>query len=189
MAGRGETWHQLFREHRGIANLIGLDISPQMVKAAGLQVRQLAPASIELLEQDVFRNTIASGSADFLICTFGIKTFNSAQLHQLATEFHRILKPGGVFSLIEVSDPKGWILRRLYLFYLTRLMPWIERLFLGYSYGYSMIGVYVTRFGDCSHFQHHLEECGLEVELTRYFFGCATGLSGRKRADALTHIE
>lgn len=54
----------------------------------------------------------------------------------------------------------------------------MEKVFLGYSYGYSMIGVYVARFGDCSEFAGHLEACGLKVRRDRYFFGCATGLSG-----------
>jgi hypothetical protein len=59
-------------------------------------------------------------------------------------------------------------------------MPVIERVFLGYSYGFSMIGVYVGRFGDCTMLKHDLEAHELRVEFTRYFFGCATGLSGNK---------
>jgi demethylmenaquinone methyltransferase/2-methoxy-6-polyprenyl-1,4-benzoquinol methylase len=181
MAGRGETWHQLFGRQPNIARLVGLDISAEMIKGARLQAQRLATHRIELLEQDVFQNSIATGSADFILCTFGLKTFNAEQLQRLATEFQRILKRGGRFSLIEVSDPRGWLLRGLYLLYLRRIMPLIERVFLGYSYGYSMIGVYVVKFGDCSEFGKQLSTCDFEVELTRYFFGCATGLSGRKR--------
>jgi ubiquinone/menaquinone biosynthesis C-methylase UbiE len=180
MAGRGETWHQLFARKPGIARLIGLDISAEMIKGASLQAQLLAPARIELLEQDVFDNTIAASSVDFILCTFGLKTFDAERQRRLAAEFWRILKPGGCFSLIEVSDPEGWMFRRLYLFYLQRLMPFIERAFLGYSYGYSMIGVYVAMFGSCRAFGGYLAECGFAVELERYFFGCATGLSGCK---------
>lgn len=109
-----------------------------------------------------------------------MKTFNAEQLQRLASEIERILKPGGVFSLIEVSDPRGWWLRHLYMFYLRRVMPIIEKVFLGYSYGFSMIGVYVGRFGDCSALKRDLEAYGLNVDFTRHYFGCATGLPGSK---------
>lgn len=180
MTGRGETWDQLFLRHRGINKLTGLDISAEMIKGARLQARRIDSASIELLEQDVFANTIETASADFVISTFGVKTFNPTQLRQLAAEIARILKPGGRYSLIEVSEPRGWILRPLYMFYLLRVMPIIEKLFLGYSYGFSMIGVYVGRFGDCGELQRQLAAQGLKADLRKYFHGCASGVSGFK---------
>jgi demethylmenaquinone methyltransferase/2-methoxy-6-polyprenyl-1,4-benzoquinol methylase len=86
--------------------------------------------------------------------------------------------------LVEVSEPKGWFLRPLYMFYPRRCMPIIEKLFLGYSYGFAMIGVYVAEFGDCARLRGHLEEHGLRCELTKYFYGCASGLVGSKPAES-----
>ncbi len=57
---------------------------------------------------------LPSGSADFVISTFGLKTFNPEQHARLAALIARVLKPGCVFSMIEASDPKGWWLRPLY---------------------------------------------------------------------------
>jgi ubiquinone/menaquinone biosynthesis C-methylase UbiE len=180
MCGRGETWRQLFRRQRRISKLTALDISPVMIAGAREHAMKIGAANVEFVEVDVFENTIPSCSVDFVISTFGVKTFNAEQLCHLAREMHRILKPGGVFSLIEVSDPKGWWLRHLYMFYLRRVMPVIERVFLGYSYGFSMIGVYARRFGDCTVLRCELEARGLHVEFARYFFGCATGVSGTR---------
>lgn len=179
MSGRGETWNQLFSRHKGIAKLTAIDISVEMIKGAREQAAKLA-ASIELLELDVFDNSIESGSADFVISTFGIKTFNAEQLRQLAGEVARILKVGGRFSLIEVSEPRDWALHPLYMFYLAKVMPIIEKVFLGYSYGYSMIGVYVSRFGSCREFSRLLQEHGLQVSLSSHFYGCATSVHGVK---------
>jgi ubiquinone/menaquinone biosynthesis C-methylase UbiE len=181
MCGRGETWRQLFSMHPNIERLTALDISPEMIKGAREHSITLQMPNVEFLEEDVFENSIAASSADFLVSTFGVKTFNSSQLEHLAKEINRILKVGGIFSFVEVSDPKGWWLRGLYMFYLYRIMPIIEKLFLGYSYGFSMIGIYVARFSDCTELKRYLEAQGLEVELKRYFYGCATGLSGIKR--------
>ena len=115
MCGRGETWMQLMRKHPGIARLTGLDISPAMIEGARAQATRLGTAKIDLLQQDVFDNSIETGSADF-----------------------------------------------------------------GYSYGFSMIGIYVAQFGDCRELQQHLQAAGLSADFRSYFFGCASGLVGFK---------
>jgi demethylmenaquinone methyltransferase/2-methoxy-6-polyprenyl-1,4-benzoquinol methylase len=184
MCGRGETWRQLFRRRPRVTKLTALDISPVMIAGAKEHARKIGVENVEFIEIDVFENALPPSSFDFVISTFGVKTFNPEQLRHLASEINRILKPGGAFSLIEVSDPRGWWLRYLYMFYLRRVMPVIEKVFLGYSYGFSMIGVYVDRFGDCSALKRDLEAYGLNVDFTRYFFGCATGLSGSKPKSA-----
>ena len=61
-------------------------------------------------------------SADFIVCSFGLKTFNETQLGTLADEVVRLLKPGGVFSFIEISVPQN-ALRPAYMFYLKKLIP------------------------------------------------------------------
>ena len=45
-----------------------------------------------------------------------------------------------------------------------------------------MIGTYSTNFGDASGLAAMLREQGLEVAYSKYFFGCATGVAGRKPA-------
>jgi hypothetical protein len=43
-----------------------------------------------------------------------------------------------------------------------------------------MLWVYTDRFVDASKMYELLKNCGLQVKLERYFFGCATGVSGIK---------
>ena len=45
---------------------------------------------------------------------------------------------------------------------------------------YRLLGVYTGTFGDCSNACHSFVEAGLVVEPVAYFFGCATGVIGRK---------
>ena len=180
MCGRGETWANLFSQHPSIMNLTGLDISHEMIKGSQIQVSKLDLKCVELMEVDVFKNNIPDESADFIISSFGIKTFTQEQQKHLAVEVNRILKPGGKFSFVEVSHPKGWIFSWLYMFYLKKLMPVIEKIFLGYSYGYSAIGMYVTEFVDSKNFHTYLRAQGLQTEYHKLFFGCASGVSGQK---------
>jgi hypothetical protein len=41
-----------------------------------------------------------------------------------------------------------------------------------------MIGTYSTNFGSAAEIAAMLRNHGLEVEYTKYFFGCATGVAG-----------
>ena len=82
--------------------------------------------------------------------------------------------------MIEASDPRGWWLRPLYLFHLKVVLPLIESVLLRGAEDFSMIGTYSTNFGDASGIAECLRQEGLDVRFTRYFFGCATGVSGRK---------
>jgi demethylmenaquinone methyltransferase/2-methoxy-6-polyprenyl-1,4-benzoquinol methylase len=45
---------------------------------------------------------------------------------------------------------------------------------------FAMIGTYSTNFGSAAEIAAMLRSHGLEVEYTKYFFGCATGVAGRR---------
>ena len=135
---------------------------------------------IEFIEDDVLASKLEAESADFVISTFGLKTFNPRQHQLLAALVANTLRSGGRFSFIEASDPKGWILRPLYLFHLKTVLPLVERLFLRGAQDFAMIGQYSTDFGDAANFGELLRDQGLSVEFRKYFFGCATGVAGYK---------
>ena len=101
-----------------------------------------------MLKENVFGNSIPGQCADRVISRFGLKTFNSEQLKQLADEINRILKPEGRFSLIDVSVPKSKILRFFYMFYLKNVIPILGWLFPGNPSAYKMLGIYTQKFGD-----------------------------------------
>lgn len=101
----------------------------------------------------------------------GMHEHAMARLHQ-----HRAHK----IAFIEASDPSGWMLRPLYRFYMTGVLPMIERLFPQGAQDFSMIGQYTANFGDARNFAAELEAAGLQTDYHEYFFGCASGVSGRK---------
>lgn len=51
---------------------------------------------------------------------------------------------------------------------------------MGDSNDYKMLGIYCDNFGDCTKFVTYLKDEGLEVNMKKYFFGCATGVVGKK---------
>ena len=184
MAGTGEVWPHLLKRWPGIGEIVAVDISTGMHELAMERLHRHRAQKIAFIEDDVLASDLPDASADFVVSTFGLKTFNASQHERLAALIARVLKPGGSFSLIEASDPKGWWLRPLYRLHLKVVLPLVERLFLRGAQDFAMIGTYSTNFGDASTFATMLRAHGLEVEYRRFFFGCATGVAGRKAAAA-----
>jgi ubiquinone/menaquinone biosynthesis C-methylase UbiE len=139
---------------------------------------------IDFIEDDVLASDLPPDRADFAVSTFGLKTFKPEQHTRLAALIARVLRPGGTFALIEASDPRGWWLRPLYLLHLKVILPLIERVLLRGAQDFAMIGTYTANVRDASELAAMLRAQGLEVEFTRYLFGCATGVSGRKVGSA-----
>lgn len=180
MAGTGETWPMLLKRLPQLKNIIAIDISHQMHLHAIEKLHQNNHQHIEYIEADILEHTIEDEIADGVVCSFGLKTFNHDQQKLLARQVSKMLKPGGTFSFIEASDPRQWRLRPIYRFYLDRMLPLIEKFFLKGAQDFSMIGAYTKAFGNCDHFAKCLEHEGLETIRMKYFFGCATGVIGRK---------
>ena len=180
MAGTGEVWPHILKRYPNTKSIKAIDISSGMYERAMERLHQHREQKIEFVQDNVLETNLPDDTYDFLISTFGIKTFNPAQHEVLAALVAKVLKPGGVFSFIEASDPKGWILRPLYLFHLKMFLPLIEQFFMKGAQDFAMIGQYSTNFGNAEAFGEMLKENGLEVEYKKYFFGCATGVVGRK---------
>jgi ubiquinone/menaquinone biosynthesis C-methylase UbiE len=182
MAGTGEVWPHLLNRFPDAGAITAVDISSGMHRRALERLHGMRAHRIAFIEDDLLASDLPSDSADFVVSTFGLKTFNPEQHQRLATLTARVLKPGGVFSMVEASDPRGWWLRPLYRFHLLVVLPLIERLFLRGAQDFAMIGTYSSNFGDASGLAAMLRAEGLDVTYTKLFFGCATAVSGRKPA-------
>ena len=179
MAGTGEVWPHVLKALPR-ARIRAIDISPRMHREAVARLHSGREGQIEHLAANALQDVLPEGSADLLISTFGLKTFNSSQQTVLARQVARLLHDGGSFALIEASDPKEWVFRPFYRFYLDRALPLIEKLFLKGARDFSMIGDYTRGFGDCAHMAEALRAAGLNVTMKRHFFGCATSVAGHK---------
>lgn len=177
MAGMGELCCELNKSSSFHGTLIAVDNSTAMCQLAS---RNAATRSFTVIEADALACPFASSTIDHVFCTFGLKTFSDEQLSQLAREVGRTLRPGGTFAFLEISVPPSRLLRWPLLIYINRIVPILGRLFLGNPDNYRMLGVYTMAFQNCRLAKTIFVNAGLDVELRSYFFGCATGLVGRK---------
>lgn len=180
MAGTGEVWRHLLRANSEIHSITAIDISSGMHTLAMERLHKMRANKIQFFEDDVLSSRLPANSADFIVSTFGLKTFSPAQHKDLAKLVAFSLKTGGQFSFIEASDPKGWIFRPIYLFHLRVILPEIERLFLKGAQDFTMINIYMQRFQNASGFADALSAEGLTVTYRKVMFGCATSVYGYK---------
>ncbi|MEM7360663.1 MAG: class I SAM-dependent methyltransferase [Pseudomonadota bacterium] len=181
MAGTGEVWPHLLRRYPKLSSIKAVDNSRKMHDDAILRLHSSRSGRCTHILANALEVDLPKDSADSVVSTFGLKTFNSEQLVQIARQVNRTLRTGGTFSFIEASDPVNWQLRPLYRFYMDRCLPLIERFALQGAQDFSMIGTYTKNFKNCDAFAEALRSEGLVVNSYTHFFGCATGVFGHKR--------
>lgn len=116
----------------GPASITGIDFVPEMIQhaCAKAQARE-AQLNVkpEFAVGDAMNLALPDDSADIVSIAFGIR--NVEEPSKALAEFRRILRPGGRVIILEFAQPVNPILKALYQFYFTRIMPrtatWISR--------------------------------------------------------------
>jgi demethylmenaquinone methyltransferase/2-methoxy-6-polyprenyl-1,4-benzoquinol methylase len=180
MTGMGEAWSYILPKIERTGKLVAIDFCQAMLDHAERRKAKFPAHQIHISCENALQNSLPSHYADAVISTFGLKTLSPLQIQLLAQEIWRVLKPGGQFSLIEISKPRLMMLNIPFLLYLKVVIPFFGRLFLGDPETYRMLGLYTEKFGDCTHAKAIFEKVGFKIEMNRYFGGCASGLTGIK---------
>lgn len=94
---------------------IGFDLSAGMLSSAH--------TSAALVRADALRLPVRDNTADGITCGFALR--NVADLGGLFEEFSRILKPGGRLGILEVTEPRSRIPRKLHSIYFHHVVPMI----------------------------------------------------------------
>jgi demethylmenaquinone methyltransferase/2-methoxy-6-polyprenyl-1,4-benzoquinol methylase len=180
LSGLGESWKSLNQKYPN-GNLYALDFSEEMISKSEFKNSNSFNNKFKIRQEDLLNNHLSSNYFDFVSCAFGLKTFNEEQLYVFAETLNRILKQNGEFSFIEISVPSNPVLKFFFGFYLGKIIPVLGKLFLGNPSDYKLLWKYTTQFKNCKEVQSIFEKNNLEVKYHSYFFGCATGVSGRKK--------
>jgi demethylmenaquinone methyltransferase / 2-methoxy-6-polyprenyl-1,4-benzoquinol methylase len=178
MSGSGECWSYVLR--RG-GSLVSVDFSRAMSERQRARNRGHA-LGVDVRCENALQTSLNDDSIDCVVGAFGLKTLSGDQLGRFALEIHRVLKPGGRFSLLEISTAEGWFLAPLYRWYLRAIIPLFGKLCLGDIECYRMLAVYTDEFVSCERVVAVFAEAGLDVTFHRHVYGCATSLVGAKRA-------
>ncbi len=177
MAGTGECWRYITWQKP--AAILSVDFSSFMIQRQTLR-RKPRGVPVSVLRENALATSIPSTSIDLVVSAFGLKTLGPEGVARFAREIRRILKPGGRYSLLEISAARDWWLGSLYRWYIDTVIPQIGRLCLGDIECYRTLGVYTKAFDSCANVVEAFRAAGLEASLEKHFFGCATSLVGRR---------
>jgi demethylmenaquinone methyltransferase/2-methoxy-6-polyprenyl-1,4-benzoquinol methylase len=110
---------------------------------------------------------------------FGVRNFEHLEMG--LREINRILRPGGVFIVLEFSTPRAFPFRQVYHFYSHYVLPIIGRLVSKDTRAYTYLPESVSQFPDGDNFKRILAQAGFKDTTCRQLtFGIASIYTGRK---------
>lgn len=119
-------------------------------------------------------------SFDAITVAFGIRNFET--LDKGLAEIYRVLKPNGIFVILETSNPTKTPYKQGYTFYTKNILPIIGKLFSkdNVAYGYLSESASVFPFGEV--LNNILRKIGfIDVVAMPQTFGVATIYSATKK--------
>ena len=141
------------------AKVVGIDISEGMLEVGRRKIEKKALANvIDLIKADSENLPFENDKFDAAIVGFGVRNFEN--LKKGLSEIKRVLKPGGVFFILEFSKPEKSPYKQIYQFYFTKVLPFIGRQISKDSNAYTYLPESVNEFPDGEKFLTILADVG-----------------------------
>ncbi|WP_299778222.1 bifunctional demethylmenaquinone methyltransferase/2-methoxy-6-polyprenyl-1,4-benzoquinol methylase UbiE [uncultured Formosa sp.] len=108
--------------------IIGLDISPGMLDVGKQKIKaKKLEGTIEMILGDSENMPFENDTFDAITVAFGVRNFET--LEKGLAEILRVLKPNGIFVILETSVPAKTPFKQGYKLYTNNIMPIIGKLF------------------------------------------------------------
>ena len=118
--------------------IIGLDISKGMLDVGIKKVKaKKLEQVIEMVLGDSENLPFENNSFDAITVGFGVRNFED--LDKGLQEIYRVLKPNGVFAVLETSQPEKFPAKQLFSFYSKYIIPTVGKLFSKDKNAYSYL--------------------------------------------------
>ncbi|SFN63532.1 demethylmenaquinone methyltransferase / 2-methoxy-6-polyprenyl-1,4-benzoquinol methylase [Paenimyroides ummariense] len=108
--------------------IVGLDLSAGMLEVGKTKVNALGLQNkIEMIQGDSENLPFQDNTFDAITVAFGIRNFEN--LEKGLSEILRVLKPNGIFVILETSVPTKFPFKQGYNFYMKTFMPLMGKVF------------------------------------------------------------
>ena len=154
--------------------IIGLDISNGMLEVGRKKVNKKELGStIEMVLGDSENLPFETNSFDAITVAFGVRNFEN--LDKGLSEIFRVLKPTGIFVILETSVPTKTPFKQGYTFYTKYILPVIGKLFSKDRSAYSYLSESASLFPYGEDLNNILRQIGfIDVKDHPQTFGVAT---------------
>ena len=154
--------------------IIGLDISEGMLNVGRekINLKQLNH-NIDMVVGDSENLPFENDSFDAITVAFGVRNFET--LEKGLSEILRVLKPGGIFVILETSVPTKFPFRQGYFMHTKIFLPLIGKLFSKDKQAYGYLSTSAAKFPYGEAFNNILKKTGfIQVKDLPQTFGVAT---------------
>ncbi|WP_199269650.1 bifunctional demethylmenaquinone methyltransferase/2-methoxy-6-polyprenyl-1,4-benzoquinol methylase UbiE [Formosa sp. L2A11] len=154
--------------------IIGLDISPGMLDVGKQKIKaKKLEGTIEMILGDSENMPFEDNSFDAITVAFGVRNFET--LEKGLAEILRVLKPNGIFVILETSVPVKTPFKQGYKLYTNHIMPTIGKLFSKDKSAYKYLSDSAAVFPHGEALNNILKKIGfINVEAFPQTFGVAT---------------
>lgn len=154
--------------------VIGADISEGMMAIGRKKVEAMGMGDvISFQKEDSLNMSFADNTFDAVTAAFGIRNFQD--LDQGLSEMHRVLRPGGHLSVVELTTPVKFPMKQLYGIYSHTILPLFARLFAKDKSAYEYLTATIEAFPQGEQMMEILRKAGFqEVSFKRLTFGICT---------------
>lgn len=158
----------------GASEIVGLDLSEGMLAVGRKKIEQKnLSEKIKMVQGDSEALPFEENSFDAITVAFGVRNFED--LEKGLEEILRVLKPGGVFVILETSVPTRFPFKQGYHFYTKNLLPLIGKLFSKDRDAYSYLSESAAAFPYGEELNNILRKIGFnDVENKPQTLGVAT---------------
>ena len=161
--------------------IIGLDISAGMLEVGRKKIEAKNLSNkIEMLLADSENMPFENNTFDAITVAFGVRNFET--LEKGLSEILRVLKPNGIFVILETSVPEKTPFKQGYQFYSKNILPLIGKLFSKDNSAYQYLSDSASVFPYGEALNNILRKIGfIEVRAMPQTFGVATIYSASKK--------
>lgn len=164
----------------GAKRIVGLDLSEGMLSVGRKKIQEEnLTGRIEMIQGDSEALPFENNSFDAITVAFGVRNFEN--LEKGLAEILRVLKPGGIFVILETSVPTKFPFKQGYYFYTKNLLPLIGKIFSKDKVAYSYLSESAAAFPYGEKLNNILKEIGfIDVSHSPQTMGVATIYSASK---------
>ena len=158
----------------GAEKIIGLDISPGMLKVGRKKVNKRNMGNtIDMVVGDSENLPFEKNSFDAVTVAFGVRNFET--LEKGLSEIYRVLRPQGTFVVLETSIPTKTPFKQGYRLYTKYVLPVIGKIFSNDNSAYAYLSESASVFPHGEEFNNILRKIGfIEVENRPQTLGVAS---------------
>ena len=171
--GTGDLAIEIVRQGKA-QQVQGIDLSREMMAVAARKTAQRGYADRVILSQgSALELPYEDASFDAVTCGFGVRNF--ADLDKGLQQMYRVLRKGGETVILEFSYPSNPLIRYVYDFYFSRVLPFIGKAVSKDKTAYNYLRNSVKGFIWGETFCERLRKVGFrEVTFTPLTFGICT---------------